>query len=98
MNGLSGRAVDVPTLVVSAIFLGVIVLAASWGAAWGVDHYAASGTPEWMSVFVEYMAMLAVALILVLASSMGDPASFGFRKPAVDQRQLDVVQYVCPGN
>jgi membrane protease YdiL (CAAX protease family) len=56
---------------------------ASWGASWAVDHYSAANTPEWMGVFVEYMAMLAVALILVLASSMGDPASFGFRKPQV---------------
>jgi membrane protease YdiL (CAAX protease family) len=83
MNGLSGKAVDVPTLVVSAIFLGVVVLAASWGASWAVEHYSAENTPEWMSVFVEYMAMLAVALILVLASSMGDPASFGFVKPRI---------------
>jgi len=83
MDRLNGKAVDTPALLVSAIFLGIVVLAASWGAGWVVKHFSAEATPEWMSVFVEYMAMLAVALILVLASSMGDPESFGFIRPRV---------------
>jgi membrane protease YdiL (CAAX protease family) len=83
MDRLSGKTVDTTTLIVSAIFLGVVVLAAAWGTSKAVEYFSAAGTPEWMSVFVNYMAMLAVTLILVIASSMGDPASFGFVRPQV---------------
>jgi membrane protease YdiL (CAAX protease family) len=83
MDRLSGRAVDTPTLIISAVFLGVVVLAAAWSLSNAVKYFSALGTPEWMSVFVNYMTMLAVTLILVLASSMGDPASFGFVRPHI---------------
>ena len=69
------------SLIVSAIFLGIVVLFAAWGSSRAVQYLAAEGAPEWMSMFINYAIMLAVSLILVLASSMGNPSRFGFTRP-----------------
>ncbi len=74
---------DATSLIVSAIFLGIVVLFAAWGSSRAVRYLAGEGSPEWMSVFVNYAIMLAVSLILVLASSTGDPSRFGFTRPKV---------------
>ncbi|MCK4410047.1 MAG: CPBP family intramembrane metalloprotease [Candidatus Eisenbacteria sp.] len=71
------------SLIVSAIFLGIVVLFAAWGSSRAVQYLAVEWAPEWMSVFINYAIMLAVSLILVLASSMGDPSKFGFIRPRV---------------
>ena len=83
MNRFNKRTDDPTSIVVSAIFLGIVVLFAAWGSSRAVRYFALEGSPEWMSVFVNYATMLAVSLILVLASSMGDPSSFGFTRPKV---------------
>lgn len=83
MNRLNRRTADPTSVVVSAIFLGIVVLFAAWGSSRAVRYFSLEGSPEWMSVFVNYSIMLAVSLILVLASSMGDPSSFGFTRPKV---------------
>jgi len=83
MNQLNRRTEDPTSVVVTAIFLGIVVLFAAWGSSRAVRYFALEGAPEWMSVFVNYGVMLAVSLILVLASSMGDASSFGFTRPKV---------------
>ena len=76
------RAVPSPSsIVVSALFLGIVVLVAAWGTSRAVAYLTEGTSPAWMSVFVNYSTMLAVTLILVLASSMGDPSGFGFALP-----------------
>jgi membrane protease YdiL (CAAX protease family) len=71
------------SIVISAIFLGVVVLFASWGGSRAVEYLAGEGLPVWIGMFVNYSIMLAVALVLVIASSMGDPTGFGFTRPKV---------------
>jgi len=83
MDRFDKRTSDATSLVISAIFLGIVVLFAAWGSSRAVQNLAAEGSPEWMSVFVNYAIMLAVSLILVLASSTGDPSRFGFTRPKV---------------
>ncbi len=83
MDRFDKRTSDATSLVISAVFLGIVVLFAAWGSSRAVQNLAAEGSPEWMSVFVNYAVMLAVSLILVLASSMGDPSRFGFTRPKV---------------
>ncbi len=83
MNRFDRRTSDATSLVISAIFLGIVVLFAAWGSSWAVRYLAGEGSPEWMSVFVNYAIMLAVSLILILASSTGDPSKFGFTRPKV---------------
>jgi len=83
MDRFDKRTSDATSLVVSAVFLGIVVLFAAWGSSRAVQNLAAEGSPEWMSVFVNYAIMLAVSLILVLASSTGDPSRFGFTRPKV---------------
>jgi len=83
MDRLDKRTSDATSLVISAIFLGIVVLFASWGCSRAVQYLAVEGSPEWMSVFINYAIMLAVSLILVLASSTGDPSRFGFTRPKV---------------
>ena len=83
MNRLDKRTSDPTSVVVTATFLGIVVLFAAWGSSRAVRYFALEGSPEWMSVFVNYGIMLAFSLILVLASSMGDPSSFGFTRPKV---------------
>ena len=41
------------------------------------------GLPHWMGIFINYAIMLAVTLILVIASSMGDPTTYGFTRPRI---------------
>jgi membrane protease YdiL (CAAX protease family) len=72
---------DGASLVISAIFLGIVTLCAGWGAARAVEFHAMQGLPQWTAIFINYAIMLGVALIFVLASSMGDPSSFGFTRP-----------------
>lgn len=67
-------------ILMSAIFLGIVVLFAAWGSSRAVEYLSPEGTPEWVSVFVNYSVMLAVSMILILASSMGNPSRFGFRR------------------
>jgi len=81
MNGLSGKPIDTASLVVSAVFLGAVVLGAAWGSAQAVEYFSTADSPPWMSVFVNYAAMLAATLTLVLASSMGHVERFGFVMP-----------------
>ncbi len=76
----SGGAVTTP-VVVSAVFLGAVAFLAGWAASTVVGRLAPEGAPTWMGVFVHYGVMLAVTLVLVLASSMGNPGRFGFRMP-----------------
>ena len=83
MDQFDKRTRDATSLVVSAIFLGIVVLFAAWGSSRAVRYLATEGSPEWMSVFINYAIMLAVSLILVLASSTGDPSRFGFTRPKV---------------
>ena len=83
MDRFDKRTSDATSLVISAIFLGLVVLFAAWGSSRAVRYLAVEGSPEWMSVFVNYAIMLAVSLILVLASSTGDPSRFGFTRPKV---------------
>lgn len=83
MNRFVRKAEDTTSIVVSGIFLGLVVLAAAWGTSNAVEFFAVERTPPWVGVFVNYTAMLAVALILVIASSMGRPGMFGFVKPHV---------------
>jgi membrane protease YdiL (CAAX protease family) len=82
MSPFSRGTEDNSSIVISAIFLGMVVLFASWGSARGVQ-YLADGAPAWMGLFITSAAMLAVSLVLVLASSMGDPTGFGFTRPRV---------------
>ena len=83
MDRFNKRTDYTTSLVISAIFLGIVVLFAAWGSSRAVRYFAVEGSPEWMGVFVNYAIMLAVSLILVIASSMGDPSSFGFTRPKV---------------
>ena len=83
MNRYNRGTADATAIIVSAIFLGIVVLFAAWGSSRAVEYLSAPGSPEWMGVFINYAAMLAVALILILASSMGDPSAFGFTRPRV---------------
>ena len=83
MDRYNRSVADATSIVVSAIFLGIVALFAAWGSSRAVNYLAAPGSPEWMGVFINYAAMLAVSLILVLASSMGDPSSFGFTRPKI---------------
>ena len=76
------RAVPSPSsIIISALFLGIVVLVASWGTSRAVTYLTGDDAPSWMSIFINYSTMLAVTLVLVLASSMGDPSGFGFRFP-----------------
>ena len=54
---------------------------ASWGLARAVDYLSAGAAPPWVSIFINYSAMLTITLILVIASSLGDPSGFGFMVP-----------------
>ncbi|MBN2566282.1 MAG: CPBP family intramembrane metalloprotease [Candidatus Eisenbacteria bacterium] len=81
MNRPNQGASSPSSIVISALFLGVVVLVAAWGMSRAVSYLAEGGVPPWASVFVNYSTMLAVTLILVLASSMGDPSGFGFVLP-----------------
>jgi len=83
MDRFDKRTSDATSLVISAIFLGIVVLFAAWGSSRAVQYLAVEGSPQWMSVFINYAIMLAVSLILVLASSTGDPSRFGFTRPKV---------------
>lgn len=83
MDRFNKRTDYATSLVVSAIFLGIVVLCAAWGSSRAVQYLAPEGAPAWMSAFVNYAIMLAVSLILVIASSMGDPSKFGFIMPTV---------------
>ena len=83
MDRFNKRTDYATSLVVSAVFLGIVVLVAAWGSSRAVQYLAIDGAPAWMSLFVNYAIMLAVSLILVLASSMGDPSRFGFTRPKV---------------
>ena len=83
MDRFNQRTSDATSLVVSAVFLGIVVLFAAWGCSRAVRYLAVAGSPEWMSVFVNYGIMLAVSLILILASSMGDASRFGFTRPKI---------------
>jgi membrane protease YdiL (CAAX protease family) len=83
MDRFDKRTSDATSLVVSAIFLGIVVLFAAWGSSRAVQYLAVEGSPEWMSVFINYAIMLAVSLILVVASSTGDPSRFGFTRPKI---------------
>ncbi len=83
MSRFDKRTSDATSLVISAIFLGIVVLFAAWGSSRAVQYLAVEGSPEWMSGFINYAIMLAVSLILVLASSTGDPSRFGFTRPKI---------------
>lgn len=95
----TNQSASASSIIISAIFLGAVVLFASWASARIVDYFAADVAPRWMSVFVNYCIMLATSLILVLASSRGDPTSFGFRIPdVVPYRQIvapSIILGVC---
>lgn len=82
MNSANRGTGSPAAVLTSAIFLGIVVLFAAWGSSRSVDYLAPEGTPAWISVFVNYSAMLAASLVLILASSMGDPTRFGFRRAA----------------
>jgi membrane protease YdiL (CAAX protease family) len=83
MNRFTKSSDDAASLIISAIFLGLVTLAAGWGAARAVEFHSMQGLPQWMGIFINYAIMLGVALIFVLASSMGDPSTFGFTRPRV---------------
>jgi membrane protease YdiL (CAAX protease family) len=83
MNRFNKKAEDPTSIVISAIFLGVVVLFAAWGSSRAVEYLSPEGSPAWVVLFISGAAMLAVSLILVLASSMGDPTRFGFTRPKV---------------
>jgi membrane protease YdiL (CAAX protease family) len=75
---------DVPSpssIIISALFLGIVALVAAWGTSRAVTYLTEGTSPPWVSVLVNYSTMLAVTLILVLASSLGDPSGFGFVVP-----------------
>jgi membrane protease YdiL (CAAX protease family) len=69
------------SIIISALFLGVVALTAAWGTSRAVAYLTEGVAPPWTSIFVNYSMMLAVTLVLVLASSMGDPTGFGFVLP-----------------
>lgn len=81
MNRFTKGSDDAASLIISAVFLGIVTLAAAWGAAQAVEFHSMQGLPQWMGIFINYAIMLGVALIFVLASSMGDPSIFGFTRP-----------------
>jgi uncharacterized protein len=77
-----GEGVSSPSsIIVSALFLGIVALAASWGMARAVTYLTGGAEPAWMDIFMNYSTMMAVTLVLVLASSLGDPSGFGFVLP-----------------
>ena len=84
MSPFSRGNEDNASIVISAIFLGMVALFAAWGSSGAVEFLAAEGAPEWIGLFINGAAMLAVSLVLVLASSMGDPSGFGFTRPKAD--------------
>lgn len=81
MNRFGNRTEDATSIIISAIFLGMTVLFAAWGSSRAVTYLAPDGSPAWAGLFISGTAMLAVSLVLVLASSMGDPSKFGFTRP-----------------
>ena len=81
MNRPVRENVSAGAILTTAIFLGIVVLFAAWGSSGAVEYLSARGTPPWMPLFVNYSIMMAATLVLVLASSMGDPARFGFARP-----------------
>ncbi len=83
MNRLDRKTEDTPSIIISAVFLGIVVLFAAWGSSRIVEYLSPDGSPEWIGLFISGTAMLAVSLVLVLASSMGDPTRFGFTRPKV---------------
>jgi len=81
MSPFSRGTEDNTSIVISAIFLGMVALSAAWGSSRAVVYLASEGSPEWVGLFINGAVMLAVSLMLVLASSMGDPSGFGFTRP-----------------
>ena len=81
MNRFDNRTEDASSVFISAMFLGMTVLFAAWGSSRAVTYLAPDGSPAWVGLFINGAAMLAVSLVLVLASSMGDPSRFGFTRP-----------------
>lgn len=83
MNRFNKKTEDTPSIIISAVFLGIVALFAAWGCSRAVEYLSPHGSPAWIGLFMSGTVMLAVSLILVLASSMGDPTGFGFTRPAV---------------
>jgi len=83
MSPFSRGNEDSTSIVISAAFLVMVALFAAWGSSSAVEYLADEGAPGWIGLFINGAAMLAVSLVLVLASSMGDPSGFGFTRPKV---------------
>jgi membrane protease YdiL (CAAX protease family) len=83
MDGYNSRPGFAASIIISALFLGIVVLFAAWGGSRAVEYLAGEGLPSWIGLFVNYCIMLAVTLVLVIASSMGDPTGFGFTRAKV---------------
>ena len=83
MSPFSRGNEDSTSIIISAVFLGAMALFAAWGSSSAVVYLADEGSPEWIGLFINGAAMLAVSLVLVLASSLGDPSGFGFTRPKV---------------